>query len=339
MGLRNTPPLKPKIVNLQPSPSPPLAIPSPEVTPDSSPEPPDYSDRKRQHRRSRNWSNLGDAKLVEVMGGGKQPEITYQAGQETLTLNDDWDTDEEHRDMTTIEGVKKGTKGMCSLAAIAAGALAYKGNAAQRADGEPMDGVKPTILSSASTYAGDTRGSSSQDPSIKPGFVVSSGGLPPICQHSPQSRLPNGNGTGPITLPSLAAQLGDINHLPEPGTGDSPYPQFLPTRPNHGPPPPHRRLPSPSNPGNYYYNQNNHQRIAQADRTQYDTAAEYDSSNIETPCTDHSAPTPSLPIDRMSIDGITNPHVDGFKCTYLGCKDEPFPTQVSLCVERGQVQG
>ncbi|PSS18306.1 hypothetical protein M430DRAFT_101797 [Amorphotheca resinae ATCC 22711] len=32
----------------------------------------------------------------------------------------------------------------------------------------------------------------------------------------------------------------------------------------------------------------------------------------------------------MSIDGITNPHVDGFKCTYLGCKDEPFPTQYQL---------
>jgi hypothetical protein len=31
----------------------------------------------------------------------------------------------------------------------------------------------------------------------------------------------------------------------------------------------------------------------------------------------------------MSIDGITNPQIGGFQCTYPGCTAQPFQTQVS----------
>lgn len=297
--------------------------------------------------------------LVHFMDGGKWPEIARQAGQEPLASDDDDDdADEHHRGMITGDDPEKGAASVGSLAAIAAGALAHQGSTAQSiqsTEGERiMDAVRPNIPSIASTYAGDPRAPPSQDPSNKPEAVASPGGLPPIRQHSPKSHHPNGNATGPITLPSITAQLGDLTHLTEQtGSADSPYPQSPPTRPphmyaaapNHGSPPRspndtfRRGLLSPSNPNNYYYSQSNHQRIAQADGTQYTTAGEYSSSSTETPSTEHSAPTPSLPIDRMSIDGITNPQVGGFQCAYPGCTAQPFQTQVSSEFSCGIVDG
>ncbi|PSS18594.1 hypothetical protein M430DRAFT_101450 [Amorphotheca resinae ATCC 22711] len=37
-----------------------------------------------------------------------------------------------------------------------------------------------------------------------------------------------------------------------------------------------------------------------------------------------------MAIDRMSIDGITNPQVGGYQCTYPGCTAQPFQTQYLL---------
>ena len=34
-------------------------------------------------------------------------------------------------------------------------------------------------------------------------------------------------------------------------------------------------------------------------------------------------------LNRMSVDGITNPQIGGFICTYPGCTAQPFQTQVS----------
>jgi hypothetical protein len=380
VGLRDTPPLEPKKVNLQPSPSPPLAIPSPEVTPESSPEPPDCkrpdrdATRHRRRQRPRNRPSQGDAVLVHFMDGGKWPDVAQIAGQEPLPSDDD---DEEGDDapaprrVTAVDNVVEKDVGN-SLAAIAAGALAHQGQAAQelpttrfpqdggaaaaarRVEGEPVDGMKSSIPPIASTYTGDARRPPSPDASIKPeAMTPSTGGLPPIRQHSPKSHLANGNGTGPITLPSISDQLRDLNHLAEAvPTGDSPFPQSPPSRPphlypaapTHGSPPKspndtfRRGLPSPSGPGHYYYAQTNHQRIAHADTTQYANAGEYSSSNTETPSTDQSVATPALPIDRMSIDGITNPQVGGYQCSYPGCTAQPFQTQVSSFAREQHIQ-
>ena len=372
VGPRDTPPLEPRKVKLQPSPSPPLAIPSSEVTPDSSPDPPDRDidrdrdrDRKlppgdpNRHRHRphhRNRASQGDAVLVYFMDGGKRHDIANWAGREALQSDDEEPDENTQRRATAVDDVGKDMKDVGSLAAIAAGALAHQGQAAheaatrmsqdnaaaRRVEGDPRADVKHSIPASASAYAGDAQ---SPDASIKPEpMAPSTGGLPPIRQHSPISHLSNGNGSGPITLPSITAQLGDINHLAD-NAVDSPFPQSPPARPphgrypsapNHGSPPKspndafHRRgLPSPSGPGHYYYTQNNHQRIAQADGTQYASAGDYSSSNAETPSTEHSVATPALPIDRMSIDGITNPQIGGYQCSYPGCTAQPFQTQVS----------
>lgn len=169
------------------------------------------------------------------------------------------------------------------------------------------------------------------------------GELPPIL-HSPHDGLPNGNGNGSITLPSISAQLGDINHLADAvPNGESTFsqspsgrqaPRF--TAPGHGSPQSpndtftRRELPSPAGQA-FFYNPNSLRRPSQVgEGTQYISAGEYSSSNTETPSTDQSASTPATTgIDRMSIDGITNPQIGGFQCTYPGCTAQPFATQVS----------
>jgi hypothetical protein len=358
VGLRDTPPLEPKKVNLQPSPSPPLILPD-QDTSDSSPDPPD---RKRPLRPKKKRGSQGDALLVHVMDGGKRPDIARLAGQELLASEED-EGEAVTRAVTSVD-LKKDVD---NLAAIAAGALAHQGHAArdpreraatlgarengpgshlQPAGGEPMEGLKPSIPSLSSSYGGDARRPPSPDVSVKSEIMATptASGLPPIRQHSPKSHLPNGNGLTPITLPSISSQLGDLNHLAEAAaTGDSPYPASPSARhphrystvPGHGSPPKspndafRRGLPSP---GNYYYNTGNLQRIQPVD-------GHYNGSNAETPTPDHPGSAPALAIDRMSIDGITNPQIGGFQCTYPNCTAQPFQTQVSWTPRRERRSG
>jgi hypothetical protein len=209
-----------------------------------------------------------------------------------------------------------------------------------------MEGSKPTIPSITTLYVDGPGPKSSPDAAIKHEMSGSptAGELPPIRQHSPQSALSNGNGTGHITLPSISDQLGDLNHLTETAAaGDSAFSQSPPARPpprfsavpGHGSPPKspndafRRELPSPGR-GHFYFNANSHRRPSQTDGPQYSSAGDYSSSNTETPSTDQSSSTPAtVAIDRMSIDGITNPQIGGFQCTYPGCTAQPFQTQVS----------
>ena len=72
----DTPPLRPTKVNLRPSPSPPPAVPLPQISPESSPEPPG---RERSNRPKKRPSQ-GDAVLVSFMDGGNHPDIAYKAG-------------------------------------------------------------------------------------------------------------------------------------------------------------------------------------------------------------------------------------------------------------------
>jgi hypothetical protein len=61
---------------------------------------------------------------------------------------------------------------------------------------------------------------------------------------------------------------------------------------------------------------------------------------LEVEACPHQAPLPELPtsdlyqtsgyiLNRMSVDGITNPQIGGFICTFPGCAAQPFQTQVS----------
>jgi hypothetical protein len=155
--------------------------------------------------------------------------------------------------------------------------------------------------------------------------------LPPILQ-GPDSPMANGNG-GTITLPSISASLAKIGDVvpnfaySPPGPGRPP-PMFSSVS-SHGSPPKspldtfRRELPSP---GRQYYPYSGHRRPSNSESLQYSSANDYSSSNTETPSTDASVATPA--IDRMSIDGITNPQIGGFLCTYPGCNAQPFQTQV-----------
>jgi len=62
VDLRKTPPVETSKVNLQPSPSPPPAVPLPQAIPDVSPAPP-------------NRPSQGDAVLVFFMDNGRMPDI------------------------------------------------------------------------------------------------------------------------------------------------------------------------------------------------------------------------------------------------------------------------
>jgi len=294
------------------------------------------------------------------MDGGKRPDIARIAGHEPLASDDEEDDGSAKGTKVNLETAEQDVV-PGQLVAIAAGALAHdredsseEAAAIPRAkgdepisdtnagEGEPMEDVKPAIPSITATLVSEAREPSSPDAILKSDVQASPAGeLPPIRSQSPKSGLSNGNGTGPITLPSISDQLGDLNHLPEPATpGDSAFPQSPPSRPpprfappiGQGSPPKspndtfRRELPSPGR-THFYYNTNNHRRPSQADTPQYASAGDY-SSSTETPSTDQSASTPAMAIDRMSIDGITNPQIGGFQCTYPGCTAQPFQTQV-----------
>ena len=217
-------------------------------------------------------------------------------------------------------------------------------------ESEPMDGVKTTSASSTTKLHMDMPSSASHlspDRRHETGTPspVAAGELPPILHHSPQSGLTNGNGPSQITLPSISDQLGDINHLPEPPTGESAFSQSPPERPpqhrfppvpSHGSPPnspndvfPRNQLPSPGR----YYTAYANRRPSQSngELSQYQSPNNHSGSNTETPASDQSGSTPGLSgMNRMSIEGITNPQVGAYQCNYQGCSALPFQTQVSI---------
>ncbi|KAH7360554.1 hypothetical protein BKA65DRAFT_547269 [Rhexocercosporidium sp. MPI-PUGE-AT-0058] len=222
-------------------------------------------------------------------------------------------------------------------------------------ESEPMDGVKATSVPSITTLLVEGPPPASHlSPDRRHDAVapspVAAGELPPIRHHSPQSSLTNGNGPSQITLPSISDQLGDIKHFPEPtATNESPFSQSPPGRqpprfpavPGHGSPPKspmnemfrNQQLPSPGR-GHFYPtfpNSNRRHSQSNGEPPQYQSPNEYSGSNTETPASDQSGSTPGLSgMNRMSIEGITNPQIGGFQCTYQGCSAAPFQTQYLL---------
>lgn len=329
---------------------------SPESSPESSPGP--ESSEKRRSNRPKNKPSQGDAVLVSHMDNGRRPEIALEAAKQPLASEDE--SEEE-----SVKGTHITLVSDPNLAAIAAaaGALAQglqeyaeqesaagaQGNApganVEIGDAQPMEDVKQTIPLGNATQVLEYTGQPSPDPSVKAENPPTAGELPPIRHKSPQIGLPNGNGAAAMSLPSLSESIGNLNHIPKTvaPAESSTFSQSPPNRPSlqfppmgHVSPPrsptnvfaPRRELPSPNGGGRghpYYYG---HSRTNTADTPQYSSASDYNSTNTETPSTDNSISTPAMIIDRMSIDGITNPQIGAFQCTYPGCTAQPFQTQV-----------
>jgi hypothetical protein len=311
VGLLNSPPLRPIKVSIQPSPSPP---------PFAAPTHGQYYQGGDETGRSK----VSDARYDLF---DDEPDTSgWDFGQELV--GDDYETSEDERVIDRVTRKTSPSPGIY-LDALAADAL--------------RQSQRPTIPSISTLYVDGSESQSSRDPKIKREMSGSpeAGELPTIRQHSRQSALSNGIGSGHITLPSISDQLRDIQILAE-APRDSAFSQSPPARPpsrfsavpQHGSPPKspndtfRRELPSPGR-GHFYFNANSHRRLSQTDGPQYSSYGDYSSGNTETPGTDQSGSTPvMMAIDRTSIDGITNPQIGGFQCTYPGCTAQPFQTQV-----------
>jgi hypothetical protein len=293
VGSRDSPPLKALKVNLTPSPSPPLAAPLPQVSPDSRPGSPGCKGSNRQKNRP----SQGDAVLVSFMDGGKRPEIARLAGAQPLASDGE---EEEESVKGPVVNVSK--DGIDELTALAANAMMKANEQA------------------------------SPDTIVKIEIKTSEGELPPILPQS-QPNLSNGRADTPkVTLPSISDQLGDqLNHIVEPtAAANFPFAQSPPGQPGS---PPFSVIPSQESPPKSPYDAFHHQlplprrgNILQRP-LQADGGAP--SPNTEIPSTNQL--TPTMPIDQMSINNITNPQIDSspkFQCTYPGCTAQPFQTQV-----------
>ncbi|KAH7356440.1 hypothetical protein BKA65DRAFT_579331, partial [Rhexocercosporidium sp. MPI-PUGE-AT-0058] len=325
IGLHNSPLLKSVRPNLRPSPSPPPPFSLPQVTLEPTLRPPG----RKGSNRSRN--GLRDAVLVSFMGGGRRPNIARKAGNEPLALDNEDAKDSIKENEDTVE------KDSINLTALAADALrAHKAKTAQgtsqpahttsviksstpNADAHPaikdeMEDVKSTnIPSITASYVDDSHSRSLSASTVKPKIKASPAyQLPPIRQHSPKSGVSNGKGVRPITLPSISL-LRDLNDLAKAAaTSDSAFPQS----PSRRTPPRFSAAPVPGTPSKSPVN---------AFRRELPSSGR--GSITKTPSTDKSGSPPTIVIDRMSIDGITN---SGFQCSYPGCTTRPFLTKFLL---------
>jgi hypothetical protein len=134
--------------------------------------------------------------------------------------------------------------------------------------------------------------------------------LPPIRQHSPKPRLSIGSATSPITLPSISAQLRDLNQPAGVAADDrSPFSQPQPARSPHR----YSGVPNHGSPLKFSETFPVTQRIPQTNTN----VENYTYITTYIPGTRCSASTPRPAIDQMSIDGMRS-----------------FPTQVTFIPRR-----
>ncbi|OBT62383.1 hypothetical protein VE03_08423 [Pseudogymnoascus sp. 23342-1-I1] len=348
VGPRDSPPPSIQRPKLEPTPSPPLdGLASEQSTPPGSPRA-----QKARRKLLRPVANPGDALLIGYMAGGRAREIADAAGQELIRAPSD-DDDED------MGGVSDGSRGgevpvggmaqSTDLEALAAGALR-----AFNAGEVPV--AKPSHAEEVGGQVDDQRHLSPKIPTINGNHE-----LPPIQEASPKAeKLTN------VTLPSISSQLGnidDLKHLADAAVGvvdtvptnghrQSISSQSPPQPPlfrggdpavHHHPPGQAHTSPTPispretfrpiSSPGlqpNPFYFRRQSQV---SDGLPYSSAPDFTGNVADTPNTDPTGSTPNgIPagIDRMSIDGITNPLVGGFQCNYSGCTAQPFQTQYLL---------
>ncbi|KAL9640879.1 MAG: hypothetical protein Q9204_000528 [Flavoplaca sp. TL-2023a] len=144
-GLDRTPPLVPRIVNLQPSPSPEI-IPSPPRSP--SPNRMSSSPRHRR-RRQRTQPSQGDAVLIGFLGGLNLPDVATRAGEEPLNSASQSEAGDLGEDMDLEEGAATETKD--HFVQIARDALSVDGNDDKEATAttETARRIRPKILTHA----------------------------------------------------------------------------------------------------------------------------------------------------------------------------------------------
>ncbi|KAL8892356.1 MAG: hypothetical protein Q9215_000755 [Flavoplaca cf. flavocitrina] len=141
-GLDRTPPLVPRIVNLQPSPSPEI-IPSPPRS--LSPNRTSSSPRHRR-RRQRTQPSQGDAVLIGFLGGLNLPDVATRAGEEPLNSASQSEAGDLGEDMDLEEGAATETKD--HFVQIARDALSVDGNDDKEATAttETARRTRPKIL-------------------------------------------------------------------------------------------------------------------------------------------------------------------------------------------------
>jgi hypothetical protein len=361
VGLRDSPPPTIQHPKLDPTPSPTLEGVASEVsTPPGSPRAHAHAD-KPPRRPLKPVPNPGDAALVGEMGGWRGREIAEMAGQELIRAPSEGGGDEDMGGGSE-RGVEVPLEGMAQtvdLEALAAGALRAFDDAGEAPVGKPLSHVEEV----AGQQVDDQQRhmSSPKISSINGNHEQ----LPPIQEASPKAeKLTN------VTLPSISSQLanlGELKHLADaaitaavdaaPPNGhrhsissqSPPQPPLFrvgdpahhhPAQNVHTSPPPispretFHTIPSPGLPAPPFFFRR---------QSQVSDSAPYTSSGPDftgatgvgdASSTDHSTSTAAngIPagIDRMSIDGITNPLVGGFQCHYPNCTAQPFQTQYLL---------
>ncbi|KAJ0167748.1 hypothetical protein CTA2_432 [Colletotrichum tanaceti] len=358
----------------------------PRLQPSPSPPPEFGLGPKLLHGRRRVEPIQGDAVLVSHLGNGRLPEVAHTAALEPLASDNGSEDDLSSPTSPDREMTKPAEP--FDLKILAAGALAFTATEAPTSDATaaatskldhsgdgsrgqhesvslgigsrdlPIRDERPALAAPAVVYsAGNNHAPRRSVPSLSNAEVTSPvspphqsapGGLPPLLD-SPKS---DGSGHGP--LPSIRAQLGDLERLAE--TAMSPdndigcvrhaasFPRSPPANiprlpslaglplgqasppisPNEGF---RRELPSPAHTipslSPYYYS-------SSSNGGHHRPSTDYSSGTAETPSTDHTALTPTHSVaDRMSIDGLTNPQT-GYICTFSGCNAAPFQTQYLL---------
>jgi hypothetical protein len=351
VGLRGSPIFSAMTVNLEPSPSP-EAYHLPPTSPEPSPG------GRNPSKRSSNQACQADAVLVALMAGGRRPDIARNAGDEALPSDEEDEESPARGTEVAIneENINSSKEDLHHLTSMAVTALKVHKDSTSQVSNAPVIFKSPPIGDTSEPVNTTIASPSSHLHLVGPrhesrtGILIKTealppGELPPI-RHSPHADSANRNGVKQITLPSitdLTDQLGDINKLTDgqnrnetsfsqsPPAGP-PIPRFnaIPrkTPPAKSPIDFRRELPSPGMSGPRYFAAP--RPPSQPEGPQLVAASDYSSgSNTETPSTDQSGSTPTTGIDRMSIDGITNPQVGGYQCTNPGCTAPPFQTQVS----------
>lgn len=337
---RGSPPLTKIEPRWKPSPSP--HHDSPDSDSDASTESDTPEVDKSRPKRMKPIATQGDAVLLSLLGSGNgnTNDVAQEAARRTLpTADEDIDmavndqapvaVHQDHSHDKDEEHLKQNT----ALAAIAVSALARSETGTVKT--EPKLEAEPKREGQHHLSPEDASMTESHE-------------LAPIQTASP--KVEKG-----MTLPSIsdiglkdAGEPGGAVHRASFSAHSPPQPPLFPPRKlghpvtnAHGSPPPisppenyRRPLPSPGGPSpgrpDQYYSSYISRRPSYAQSYGTSPSGDYSSSTTETPSTDQSTPGVIPTIDRMSIDGITNPPPGGFVCTYQNCNALPFQTQYLL---------
>ncbi|TGO28000.1 hypothetical protein BPAE_0033g00010 [Botrytis paeoniae] len=368
VGPRDSPILKPMHINIRPSP-PPEVHPPPPISPEAGPDGRRGEKRPKSRacqadavlvglmgggKRPDIAQYAGNEALPSDEGEGDESPVRGTAveipGRDISPGTADLDIAQMAVDMIKRTFPESRNNSLGSTGeALEADQVPANGNAntksqiqSQAQDAIEIERARLHSISHESYQNATVQGSSVEETHSTP--PNDPGGLPPMLHSPPQSGSTNSNGSQHIKLPSIAESLKQLVEDPLPNSNETSYSQspgrsisrFPPgpgvTSPANSPNGLRRDIMSPSGPLFNQFSTNNSRRLSTSEGRPYGMTADYSSgSNAETPSTDQSASTPAtMAIDRMSIDGITNPQIGGFQCTYPGCVAAPFQTQYLL---------